>query len=186
MLANPDINSTISTTHSQTTLPQPIKYTTSDPRPNNTMSPPKKQERERKISLEANISEVREKLEKHKREQERQGQFEAGKQNEADEAVKATANQSKAARSTEADRAVNAQARELASEATATHRERETYVERRAREIHENLLQYKPFDMEAVRREFSEREVHGIKRIVRELGFAKAGTCERTDCSLTG
>lgn len=122
-----------------------------------TMGPPRKQERERKSSIEANISEIQGKLEKHRRGQEQQERLEAQMLKKADEAVKR-------------------KAEKLAADAMATHRkeqERKEYVEGRARDIHENLLQCKPFDMDAVRREFSEREVQGIMKIVRELGFAK-------------
>ena len=121
------------------------------------MGPPRKQERERKSSIEANISEIQEKLEKHRRGQEQQERLEAQKLKKADEAVKR-------------------RAEELAADAMATHKkeqERKEYVEGRAQDIHENLLQCKPFDIDAVRREFSEREVQDITKIVRDLGFAK-------------
>ena len=72
---------------------------------------------------------------------------------------------------------IKAKAKKLAAEAMAAdkkerERERRRYVEGRARDIHENLLLCKPFDVDAVRREFGEEEVREVKRLVRELGFA--------------
>ena len=142
------------------------------------MDPAQKQESERKGSIEGKIFEVNAKLEKHKREQEKQEQLEAIKLDEPDEAVKATAKQLEAAMSKKADEAVKvkAQAKKLTADAMARHKkqqERKKYVEGRAQDIHENLLQFKPFDIDAVRREFSEKEVQDIKKLVRELGFEK-------------
>ncbi|KAF6224836.1 hypothetical protein HO133_010030 [Letharia lupina] len=165
--ANPGLNSSISNPQPHTKLRKPDEHTPPDqpdtatdtvsPLLPNTMGPPRKQERERKSSIEANISEIQGKLEKHRRGQEQQERLEAQKLEKADEAVKR-------------------KAEKLAADAMATHRkeqERKEYVEGRAQDIHENLLQCKPFDMDAVRREFSEREVQDITKIVRELGFAK-------------
>ena len=123
----------------------------------NAMGSSKKQSRERKCSIETNMSIVQEKLEEFKREQEKQEHLQAQKLTRADEAVKA-------------------KAKKLTADAMAAHRkeqERKKYVEGRALDIHENLLRCKPFDMDAARREFSEREVQDIKEIVRGLGFAK-------------
>ena len=134
------------------------------------------QERERNSFIAANISEVQEKLAKHKREQEKQEQLEAIKLKKADDAAKATAKQLEAANSRKADAAVKAKAKKLAAEAMAAHekeQERKKYVEGRAQDIHDNLLLCKPFDIDAVRREFSGKEVQDIKKIVRELGGAK-------------
>lgn len=155
-----------SNTLSQVKLPKPSEHpapgqlnTSTNkafPPLSDTMDAADKQERRRKSSIEANMSEVQEKLAKHKREQE---QLEATKLKKADEAVKA-----------------KAEARKLAADAMATHKKeqgRKKYVEGRAWDIHENMLRCKPFDMDAVRQEFSEKEVQVIKKIVRELGFAK-------------
>ena len=124
----------------------------------NVMGSSKKHERERKCSLETDMSLVHEKLEKFKREQEKQERLQAQKlKKRADEAVKA-------------------KAKKLTADAMAAHKkaqERKKYIEGRALEIHENLLRCKPFDMDAARREFSEQEVQDIKQIVRGLGFAK-------------
>ena len=122
----------------------------------NVMGSSKKQERERKGSIETDMSIVQEKLEKFKREQEKQEHLQAQKFKKADEAVKA-------------------KAKKLTADAMAAHKdqERKKYVEGRAQDIHENLVQCKPFDMDAARREFSEKEVQDIKKIVRGLGFAK-------------
>ena len=65
---------------------------------------------------------------------------------------------------------IKAKAKKLAANAIATDG-RKRYVKGRAWDIHEKLLLYKPFDVDAVRREFSEEEVGDVKRIVRELGF---------------
>ena len=123
----------------------------------NVMGSSKKQERERKCSNETDMSIVHEKLEKFKREQEKQEHLQAQKLKRANEAVRA-------------------KAKKLTANAMAAHKkeqERKKYVERRALDIHENLLQCKPFDIDAARREFSEKEVQDIKKIVRGLGFAK-------------
>ena len=69
---------------------------------------------------------------------------------------------------------IKAKAKELTADAMATDKkewERKQYVEERARDIHENLLLCKPFDIDAARREFSEEELRDVKRVVRELGF---------------
>ena len=122
---------------------------------------------------------------------------------EADEAVKATSKQVEVTDSKGADEAMKAKerakekeaqleaaeskkaheavtvrvkAKKLAADAMARHskeQERKRYVEGRARDIHENLLLCRPFDVDAVRREFSEKEVQDIKGLVRALGFAK-------------
>ena len=71
---------------------------------------------------------------------------------------------------------VRAKAKKLAADAIARHKEeqeRKKYVEGKARDIHVNLLHCRPFDIDAVRREFSEKEVGDIKNIVRALGFGK-------------
>ncbi|CAD6593473.1 MAG: hypothetical protein ASARMPRED_007567 [Alectoria sarmentosa] len=141
-----------------------------------TMGSAKMQERERNSFIAANISEVQEKLAKHKREQEKQEQLEAIKLKKADDVAKATAKQLEAARSRKTDAAVKAKAKKLAAEAMAAHKkeqERKKYVEGRAQDIHDNLLLCKTFDIDAVRREFSGEEVQDIKKIVRELGGAK-------------
>ena len=169
--AKPGINSGIpdpssSNTLSQMKLPKPSEHpapgqlnTSTDrafPALSDTMDRANKQERERKSSIEANMSEVREKLAKHKREQE---QLEATKLKKAGETAKA-----------------KAEAKKLTADAMTTHKKeqgRKEYVEGRAQDIHENMLRCKPFDMDAVRQEFSEKEVQDIKKIVRELGFAK-------------
>ena len=102
----------------------------------------------------------------------------------ADEAVKAKESakekeaQLEAAESKKAHEAVTVRvkAKKLAADAMARHtkeQERKRYVEGRARDIHENLLLCRPFDVDAVRREFSEKEVQDIKGIVRALAFAK-------------
>lgn len=163
------------------------------------MGSPKQQEPKRKCAIETNISEVIEKLEKHKGEQEKQEQLEAVRLNKAKEAVKAAAKKLEAAKSKKVDEAVEvkekqeqlqtqklkkadeavkakAKAKKLTADAMATHKkeqERKEYVEGRAHDIHESLLQCRPFDINAVRREFSEKEVQDIKQTVRELGFAK-------------
>lgn len=188
MHAKPGINSGVSNPPSETKLPNPAEHpppgqlntttNTAFPPLPKTMGPANKQERERKTSIEANMSEVQEKLAKHKRERakQEQEQLEATKSKRADEAVKATAKQFEAAKSKKADEAVKAKAKKLAADAMATHMKeqgRKQYVEGRAQEIHENLLQCKPFDIDAVRREFSEKEVQDIKNLVRGLGFAK-------------
>ena len=152
---------------SQKKLARPVDNTAADqtntisntalPPLRNVMGSPKKQERERKSSIETDMSIVHEKLETFKREQEKQEHLEAQKLKRADEAVKA-------------------KAKKLTADAMAAHRkeqERRKYVEGRALDIHENLLQCKPFDIDAARREFSQQEVQDIKKIVRGLGFAK-------------
>ena len=69
---------------------------------------------------------------------------------------------------------IKAKAKKLAADAMAKdkkERERRRYVEGRAWDIHEKLLLCKPFDVDAVRREFSEEEeVREVKRLVREWG----------------
>ena len=123
----------------------------------NEMGSSKKQELERKCSIETDMSLVQSKLEKFKLEQEKQEHLQAQKSKRADEAVKA-------------------KAKKLTAAAMAAHKkeqERRKYVEGRALDIHENLLRCKPFDMDAARREFSEKEVQDIKEIVRGLGFVK-------------
>ena len=123
----------------------------------NVMGSSKQQERERKCPIETDMSLVQSKLEKFKLEQEKQEHLQAQHLKRADEAVKA-------------------KAKKLTAAAMAAHKkeqERKKYVEGRARDIHENLLRCKPFDMDAARREFSDKEVQDIKVIVRGLGFAK-------------
>lgn len=182
--ANPGINNGTSNPQPQTKLPNSDEHTspgqldTASPFSSNKMDAPQEQESERNGSIEAKIFEVIEKLEKHKREQEKQGQLGAVKLDESDEAVKATAKQLEAATSKDADEAVKvkAEAKKLAADAMARHKkqqERKEYVQGRAQDIHENLLQFKPFDIDAVRREFSEKEVQDIKKLVRELELEK-------------
>lgn len=180
MNANLDIDSRVSNPQSQDKRTPPGRINTNTdtvfPLSPNTMGPAGKHERERKDSIEACISEVREKLEKHKREREKQEQLEAEGLTKADEAAKATAKQLEAAKSQKADEAIKAKAKKLAADAMATHKkdqERRKYVEGRAWDIHGNLLQCKPFDIDAVRREFSEKEVQDIKKLVRELDLVK-------------
>lgn len=160
------------------------------------MGPPRKLGSERKKAIEASIFKFKEKLEKHKPEPE---QLEGVKENKADETVEVTTRQIEVTKSKEADDVVRAKekkeqleaaeakkadeavivrakAKKLAADAIARNKEeqeRKKYVEGRARDIHENLLHYRPFDMDAVRREFSEEEVRDIKEIVRALGLAK-------------
>lgn len=141
-------------------------------------------------SIEADISAVGEELGKQKRELEKQEQreavevtqaAEAAESKEADEAVRAreTAERIETQKKKEKeddDDAVKAKAKKLATDTMATFkraRERRMYVEERAREIHENMLLCKPFDVDAVRREFEEEEVRYVKDRVRGLGFAE-------------
>ena len=165
--ASAGIKNSASNPQSQNKLARPTENTaagrldtvsnTAIPPLRNVMGPSKKQERERKCSIETDMSIVQEKLEKFKREQEKQEHLQAQKLKRADEAVKA-------------------KAKKLTADAMAAHKkeqERKKYVEGRAQDIHENLLQCKPFDMDAARREFSEKEVQDIKKIVRGLGFAR-------------
>ena len=127
--------------------------------------------------MEPSVFEIKKVLMKHIQDQKKQAQLEAAEWNESDEAVKATAKQLEAAAAKKADEAVTVQAKakKLAADAMARHKEQERnkYVEGRAQYIHDDLLQAKPFDIDAVRREFSEKEVQDIKRIVREMGFGK-------------
>ena len=204
--ANPDINGSISKPHLQIRIPKSAEHTPqSQPEASaafpllpDTMGPREKQERESERCIDANTSsEVREKPEKHEREQKKQEQFQSVKLNGADEVVKESLKQleatklrkaDEAARAKEkgaqveaqkvakADETVRAKAKKLTADAMARHKneqDRMKYVEGRAEDIHENLLQCRPFDIDAVRREFSEGEVQYIKRIVRRLGFAK-------------
>ena len=146
------------------------------------------QEREKASSVEANT--CQEKFEEHKREREQFGK--ADKVDKADETVQAMAKlQLEAAELEKTDgevmakgqlkaeewkEVVRAKAKKLAADAMAAHKkeqERIKYVEGRAWDIHMNLLLCRPFDVDAVRREFSEEEVQDVKRIVRELGFAE-------------
>ncbi len=125
--------------------------------------------------MEPSVFEIKKVLKKHIQEQKKQAQLEAVEWNES---VKATAKQLEAAVAKKADEAVTvrAKAKKLAADAMARHKkeqERKKYVEGRAQDIHEDLLHAKPFDIDAVRREFSEKEVQDIKRTVRELGFGK-------------
>lgn len=205
-MAAPDINGSLSKPQLQSQVPRSAEQTprsqlktfTALPLLPDPMGPREQRERERKCYTDANISSVmREKLEKHKPELEKQEYFQAVKLNRADEAVKATTKQleatklgkaDEAARAKEkeeqleaqkvekADKTVRAKAKKLTADAMARHKkeqDRMKYVEGRARDIHENLLQCRPFDIDAVRREFSEGEVQNIKEIVRRLGFAK-------------
>lgn len=165
-----------------------------------TMGAPENQKGERKDSTESRISEVKEKLVQNKREPRIQEQPEVVKENIADKAMKMTSKQlevakpnktnddavkakekkeqPEAAEPKKANEAatVRAKAKKLAADAMVRPREeqeRKKYVEERAQDIHENLLQCRPFDIDAVRREFSEKEVRDIKEMVRALGFAK-------------
>lgn len=165
-----------------------------------TMSPPKNQEGERKNSIEASILEVKEKIEQIKQEPRMQEQLETAQENKANQTTKVpskqfeiakpkktnddagktkkTEGQPEVAETKNADDAatVRAKAKKLAADAMVRHKEeqeRKKYVEGRAQDIHENLLQCRPFDMDAVRREFSEKEVRDIKTMVRALGFAR-------------
>ncbi len=74
-----------------------------------------------------------------------------------------------------ATEAIKTKAKKLAADAMAKYnreRERKEYIEARAREIHENMCLCKPFDVDAVRREFAdEEEVRDVKRRVWELGY---------------
>lgn len=125
------------------------------------------QDRERgtKSSLEAKICRLEEKHETHEREQSQQ-QLKGNESNgAADEAVQTmtTTKQLDAAKSTEND-----------EEEDQEQENRKRYVESRAREIHEGMRLCKPFDVDSLRREFaSEEEVGDVKRMVRELGWAR-------------
>lgn len=171
---NPSINNIIPNP-AEHTPPGQLNTTTNTALPllPNTMGPAKMRELEGKCFTDANISEVQEKLAKHKREQEKHGQLEAINLKEANEAVEATAKQ---LATRKVDEAVKAKAKKLAADAMARYRteqERKKYVEGRVQDIHKDLLQYKPFNIDGVRREFSEQEVQDIKQMVRDLGFAK-------------
>lgn len=158
--ASTGIKNSTANPQSQETLARPAENTAADQlntvsntASRNVMGSSKKQEQERKCSIETDMSIIQEKLEKFKQEQEKQEHLQAQKL-----------------------QAVKARAKKLTADAMAAHKkeqERKKYVEWRALDIHENLLQFKPFDMDAARREFSEREVQDIKKIVRRLGFAK-------------
>ena len=103
---------------------------------------------------------------------EKEEQFEVAEPKKTDDAVSAKEKeeQLEAVESKKADETatVRAKAKKLAADAM-----RKKYVEGRARDIHVNLLHCRPFDIDAVRREFSEKEVGDIKNIVRALGFGK-------------
>ena len=145
------------------------------------------------------FSEFREKIQAHHR---TQGQLDAEDLHKADEAVKAMAaatqlevakstspNEAAGAREKEKEKeqqpgpqqqqgateAIKTKAKRLASDAMAKYnreRERKDHIEARAREIHENMCLCKPFDVDAVRREFAdEEEVRDVKRRVWELGY---------------
>ena len=116
------------------------------------------------------------KLEKHKREQEEELKGNGLKEAD-DEAVKnpPTAKQLDAAKTEKMDNDDDDDGRKVRAKEEEEQQERKRYVGMRARDIHEDLLLCKPFDMDAVRREFSDEEVGHVKRIVRELGFERKG-----------
>ncbi len=180
--ANPGTNNSISNPQSQIKLPESDKHTspgqldTAFPFWPSETDPRKQLERERFGSIEPSVFEIKKVLMKHIQQQKKQAQLEAVSFSQSGKAVKATAKQLEAAAAKKADEAVTvrAKAKKLAADAMAKEeQERKKYVEGRAQDIHEDLLQAKPFDIDAVRREFSEKEVQYIKRVVRELGFRK-------------
>lgn len=153
------------------------------------------------------ISQSQEELEKKQERELEQQLGAARSINEAgDEAVKATAKRSESPKSEKAKetetqleaetlKKVKAKAKILAAAAMTAQKNQQNqqqqnqqeqqekwerkkkHIESRAREIHERMLLCKPFDVDALRREFEgkEEDVRGVKRRVWELGFLGEG-----------